>query len=388
MIKTIAIQNYRSLLSICLPLGPLNVITGANGSGKSNIYRALRLLAETAQGRIIQTLAQEGGLPSTLWAGPEKITRSMKIGEGPRDPSMRAEPQRLTLGFATEEFGYNILLGAPGPGASAFPMDPEIKEEYIWAGEVYRPASSLVQRDKAVVKVRDGRGWQMITRHLTPFESLFHQSTHPKTAPDIFYMRETIRNWRFYDHFRSDPDAPARIPHMGTYTPVLSADGHDLASALATIMSIGDDAALAAAIDDAFPGSRLNVYTLSDGRMTVELTQHGLLRPLSASELSDGTLRYLLWVAALMTPRPPLLMVLNEPETSLHPDLLPALARLIINAAQHTQIIVVSHAGRLIHALNQHPDCHSINLIKSLGQTEIDGYGLLDGPLWRWSDGG
>ena len=59
------------------------------------------------------------------------------------------------------------------------------------------------------------------------------------------------------------------------------------------------------------------------------MSQPGLLRPLKAAELSDGTLRYLLWIAALLSPRPPELLVLNEPETSLHPDLLPALARLI-----------------------------------------------------------
>lgn len=83
---------------------------------------------------------------------------------------------------------------------------------------------------------------------------------------------------------------------------------------------------------------------VQNGRFELQLQQRGLLRPLSAAELSDGTLRYLLWAAALLTPRPPELMVLNEPETSLHPDLLPALARLIHAAAKNTQIIVVSHA--------------------------------------------
>ena len=70
--------------------------------------------------------------------------------------------------------------------------------------------------------------------------------------------------------------------------------------------------------------------TADGGWFEVEMHQHGLLRPLKAAELSDGTLRYLLWVAALLTPRPPGLLVLNEPETSLHPDLLPALGRLIV----------------------------------------------------------
>ena len=111
-----------------------------------------------------------------------------------------------------------------------------------------------------------------------------------------------------------------------------------------------------------------------------------MLRPLSAAELSDGTLRYLLLVAALLTPRPPSLMVLNEPETSLHPDLLPALGRLIIAASKQTQVWVVSHASRLIAALEQHPECHSIVLDKSLGQTAIQGQGMLDAPPWHWPD--
>ena len=78
MISTLAIYNYRSLRDFVMPLSALNVITGANGSGKSNVYRALRLLADIAQGRIIPSLAREGGLQSTLWAGPEGFARSVK----------------------------------------------------------------------------------------------------------------------------------------------------------------------------------------------------------------------------------------------------------------------------------------------------------------------
>ena len=115
-------------------------------------------------------------------------------------------------------------------------------------------------------------------------------------------------------------------------------------------------------------------------------SQHGLLRSLSAAELSDGTLRYLLWIAALLTPRPPALMILNEPETSLHPDLLPALARLISQTAKQTQIWVVSHASRLIAALKEAPHCTAINLRKELGETAIEGQGMLDAPSWRWPD--
>jgi predicted ATPase len=109
-----------------------------------------------------------------------------------------------------------------------------------------------------------------------------------------------------------------------------------------------------------------------------------LLRPLSAAELSDGTLRYLLWIAALLTPRPPALMVLNEPETSLHPDLLAPLARLIARAAKESQIIVVTHAVHLIAALREQRGCHSITLEKSFGETTIAGSEELDVPPWHW----
>jgi predicted ATPase len=125
--------------------------------------------------------------------------------------------------------------------------------------------------------------------------------------------------------------------------------------------------------------------TNSDGWFDVQMEQHGLLRPLRAAELSDGTLRYLLWVAALLTPRPPGLLVLNEPETSLHPDLLPALARLIVRAAERSQVLVVSHANGLIDAPQALPECNSITLSKQFGQTVMTASEDRPQPAWQWA---
>src|SRR2546426_10044526 len=149
-------------------------------------------------------------------------------------------------------------------------------------------------------------------------------------------MRETIRSWRFYDQLRTDAEAPCRIPKLGTRTPVLSHDGADVAAAIQTIIEIGDEEAVADSINAAFPGASIRIETQSGGRFALEFVQPGLLRPLTGAELSDGTMRYLLWLAALLTPRPPSMMVLNEPETSLHPDLLPGLAGLIHKAVENT----------------------------------------------------
>jgi len=385
MLTTLAISNYRSLRNLIVPLHRLNLITGPNGSGKSSVYRALRLLAETAQGGVVPSLAREGGLQSTLWAGPEKIGRSVKRGEHNVEGTVRRERVNLKLGFAGEEFGYAIDLGLPSPSRSAFALDPEIKTECIWAGPILRPASLLVERKNWVVRTRTSDGdWDVLSHDLSTFDSMMSQFADPRNAPEMFTLREQIRSWRFYDHFRTDVDAPARLPQIGTHTPVLSNDGFNMAAALQTIREIGDAAALDKAIDDAFPKSTVQVMNV-EGRFEILMHQHGLLRPLKAAELSDGTLRYLLWIAALLTPRPPRLLVLNEPETSLHPDLLPALGRLIANAGERSQVFVVTHAPKLISVLKKQSDCNCVTLEKQFGETKIVGVGEFDAPAWRWA---
>ncbi|MBF8720918.1 AAA family ATPase [Pseudomonas guariconensis] len=386
MLTTLAIANYRSINQLIMPLGRLNVITGANGSGKSNLYKALRLLAETARGGVVNALAAEGGLDSTFWAGPEKISRRMLKGEVPVEGGPRQHVRRLKMGFADQDFGYAIGFGLPEPSRSKFALDPQIKHEAIWAGALCRPASLLVERSGAMCRAREGRQWQVMSQHMTEFDSLFDQVGSLQGSPEVLLLRERIRSWRFYDHFRTDADAPARHSRLGTRTPVLHHDGRDLAAALQTIKEIGDFDALQTAINDAFPGSKIDIDATPGGLFSLRFHQAGLLRPLSAAELSDGTLRYLLLVAALLTPRPPSMMVLNEPETSLHPDLLPALARLIRQAAQHCQVWVVSHAPRLVAALEEDEACNSIRLEKELGQTAMVGQGMLDEPAWYWPD--
>jgi predicted ATPase len=278
-------------------------------------------------------------------------------------------------------------LGLPsqgsGPG-SAFLHDPEIKRECLWHGAVLRPSTLLVDRRGSLVKVRgNDSDWEIVTHQLSTFDSMMTHCADPRNTPEMLMLREHIRAWRFYDQLRTDAAAPARLPQIGTHTPVLGHEGADLAAALQTIAEIGDADALNGAVADAFPGSCVSV-TNADGWFEVQMHQHGLLRPLKGAELSDGTLRYLLWVAALLTPRPPGLLVLNEPETSLHPDLLPALGRLIAGAAERSQVIVVSHAAGLIDALQQQPECHSIMLEKTFGQTKLATEDECRVPGWQW----
>jgi len=385
MLSALAVAGYRSLRDFVVPLRQLTLVTGPNGSGKSSLYRALRLLAETAQGRVIPSLAREGGLQSTLWAGPERFSRAVLRGEQPVQGTGRTRPVSLRLGFAGDEFGYAIDLGLPPAGTPRpFLHDPEIKREVIWSGPGLRPSTVLVDRRGPLVRARRDDGeWDIVSQQLSTFDSMMTQCADPRNTPEMLMLRDEIRGWRFYDQLRTDAAAPARMPQIGTYTPVLGHDGADLAAAVQTIVEIGDGTALSESVADAFPGASVAVAH-SNGWFEIEMQQQGLLRPLTSAELSDGTLRYLLWIAALLTPRPPDLLVLNEPETSLHPDLLPPLARLIARASERAQVIVVSHAEPLIDALRQHPECQSIVLEKTLGETKIAGTDDLARPPWQW----
>ncbi|MEE9322706.1 MAG: AAA family ATPase [Granulosicoccus sp.] len=115
MIETLAISGYRSLKDLLLPMSQLTVVTGANGSGKSSLYNALQLLADAARCNVVTALARQGGLPSTLWAGPDRVTRAMKLGEVPIKGGPRQYPVRL------QQPGLLRLLDCPrsvaGPGA-------------------------------------------------------------------------------------------------------------------------------------------------------------------------------------------------------------------------------------------------------------------------------
>lgn len=373
MLRTLAVSGYRSLRDVVVPLGPLTVVTGPNGSGKSNLYRALRLLAAAADGRVVGALAGEGGLPSVLWAGPEN---------GGTQGTVRRKPIAVQLGFASDELGYLIDLGIPPSDPSAanpFARDPEIKREQVFAGACAKPATLLIDRLRAHTRVREA-SWTSLEQKLAPYESIITDLADGDTGPELLSLRRAMGGWRFYDHFRVDMDAPARRPQVGTRTQTLSHDGATLAATWATIVDAGQGAALDRAVEHAFPGSRVEVVA-AEGQFRLTLRQPGVLRPLETAELSDGTLRFLLLCAALLPARPAPLLVLNEPEASLHTSLLAPLARLIEDAARLTQVIVVSHAAALVDAL---PEPARVELRKGIAGTEIDGQGFLDVPAWNW----
>ena len=184
MIRTVAVQGYRSLRDLVLPLGQLSVITGANGSGKSSVYRSLRLLADAALNSVVASLAREGGLPSTFWAGPETISRDVRQGTYPVEGLAKRKAASLKLGFGGDTYGYCIDLGypPPPPPATMFDLDPHVKRECLWHGPIYRRAAALVDRRNNFAWLATTRDEEpvMLTQHLSDNDSMLASVADPQ----------------------------------------------------------------------------------------------------------------------------------------------------------------------------------------------------------------
>jgi predicted ATPase len=344
MIKRIHISGYRSVRDLSLELQPINVLTGPNGCGKSNLYNSLVLLGRAVQGQLARAVAEEGGTPSLFWAGGERVRYQRK-----------KPPKRVVNEHA---------LG------TMFTLDPRVKEEYIWPSETKRRVLML-KRDQPSAWLRNSEG-SMITYpfKISKHESVLSQIIDPHLYPEISALRNEILCWRFYHQFRTDLESPLRQPQIGVQTTVLSRDGSDLAAALQTILEIGDDTFLRQTISEVFGGGTL-VIEATDTLFSIKLQMPGLLRPLQARELSDGQLRFLCLCAALLSPRPPSLLALNEPETSLHPDLVNSLGRLMVRASKNTQLWITTHSRHLAESIEQHSGLPCVRLRMLDGETQV-----------------
>lgn len=357
-IRRMQVDGYRSLVDVTLDLDRITVIAGPNGSGKSNLYKALRLAHAAGGGRLARTIVRDGGMESIVHAAPR-----------------RGEP-KVELAIELDDLVYEVVLatvgrGGPGQGI-AFPLDPVIVSEQILLPGPGKRRVDLLDRAGTTAFVRDDEGNRVtFAASFHPSESVLAQLVDARQYPELAYVRDTFRSMRFHHQVRTDDEAPGRQPSLATRTPTVADDGSDLAAALRTIQEEGERDLLAACVAGAFDGARLAVASAGSGRLEVGLTTPGLRRPLTAAELSDGQLRFLHLAAILLSPRPPGLVVLNEPESSLHLDLLPALAELVAVAADTTQVVVTTHAARLASALLDHEGAVGFELELGGGQTSL-----------------
>ena len=371
-VREIMTAGYRSLRHIRFPVGSLSVFIGGNGVGKTNLYRALELVQAAADGTLTRELAAEGGMASAMWAGRRR----------------KGDPARVRLAATlrddetAQEFLYEVEIGlvpqAEGVAlGAAFLLEPQVKAERLTLPAGRRPVVML-GRDGPSGFVRDEAGQKRpLGASLLATETVLATLQDAVRFPEIQIVRQAMTAWRFHHDFRTDAASALRRPCLAVTTPTLASDGSDLAAVFATLTHIRQDTAdLDAAIDRAFPGARLVVP--EPGREA----SFGLVFPdyprrvFEASELSDGTLRFLALAGALLAYRLPPFLALNEPETSLHPDLMEPLAGMIVQASRRTQVWLVTHSERLARALTDQGGIRRHVVIKRDGETWIEGLRL------------
>ncbi|HWX61106.1 AAA family ATPase [Bradyrhizobium sp.] len=369
-LSAVAIRNYRSVRNLWLPVEQLSVFVGANGVGKTNLYKALALLRRAADGTITRAIAEEGGLDSVLWAGPRSDRKPMRL-------VLKARFDELE--YAVEmglPHSYEIEIGLPQPAEAAFPLEPLVKAERLVARDGRREIVMMERKGPLVTLRNDDGKRESHQAAVLSSETALASFRDGARYPELEAVRREMLEWRLYHDFRTDAGSPIRRPCHAITTPTLSPDGHDLAAVLATLSVIREDTAeLDAAIDDAFPGGRLEAGD-EGSWCRVSLTFPDMPRSFAVHELSDGTLKYLCLLGALMGYRLPPLIALNEPETSLHPSLLAPLARRLASAAGHTRIWIVTHSEDLAGHLQQETGKRARRVVKPAGATGIEGLKL------------
>lgn len=369
-VREFSASGYRSLKRIAYPMSRLDVFVGANGVGKSNLYRGLELLRGAAANTLGHDLAREG-LDLAMWAGPR----------GQKSPTIRLAVGLSAPGKTESVYRYEVEVGFPVPGrfgSGTFDLEPQVRSESLTLVGGQRSVRFL-DRDGPLVMARDEAGRPArIDIDILASETVLGRLEDPSRYPELDAVRRTLLEWRFYHDLRTDADSALRRPCVAAAAPTLASDGSNLAAVFATLAHIREDTAdLDDAVGAAFPSARLIVHP------PARMASFGVAFPefpnrvFEAGELSDGTLRFLALAGALMAYRLPPFIALNEPESSLHPDLMEPLGRMVARAAQRTQVWLVTHSERLAEAIKRSGAGAVRTVAKRDGATMIEGLTLL-----------
>jgi predicted ATPase len=341
-IDRLKVQGFKSLKDATWEPGRLNVLIGPNGSGKSNLLSAISFLQNAARGDLAQEILRQGGISPLLWDGQAReitwdVRASSRSFERHDLPSMgykiqlnrlgetssyRIEyedlalyPESLNMGVLTRETGRIVTVGASGHSRSA-------------------PAGSI--RDEQT----------LLSTFAAPFDN-----------PEVVLFRDSLIGWSIYQDIRVGQTAPLRQSTVARVEDRISPDGQNLIPVLHTLYTGNRefkrslDAAMSAAFGRDY--EELVFPPAADQHIQLRIRWKSLRTEQSAANLSDGTLRFLLLIAIFATPNPGDVIALDEPETGLHPSMLPIVAELAAEAAQRTQVILSTHSADLLDAFSE-----------------------------------
>lgn len=330
----LSVSGYRRLKSVDIPLRPLNVLVGANGVGKSSFLDVFDLLAASAEGTLQSSIGDLGGMKSLLTADGK--CNGLQFALQMEQQSRMMLDYQLWLSSAAA--GYVIeheVLTPPWSGAGPVP------HKYI---DAVGPEALYYDRGK----------------YLKPTWDYKTQETALSQVPRTYREAEAFRQLlsdvsEVYHALDVSRRGPVRAPQVLSPAQTPGVDGENLVSCLYNMREAEHDrfTAVEDALRAAFPSfEHLGFPLIGGGRGTLIWQDREFTREFYASELSEGTLRFL-WLATLLqSPGLPRITLIDEPEVSLHPEMLNLLAELMREAAQRCQLVVATHSDRLVRSLN------------------------------------
>ncbi|NDJ21860.1 AAA family ATPase [Nostoc sp. B(2019)] len=351
-IRSLRLENFLSYGSEGeeIELQPLNVLIGANTSGKSNLIEAIGILKATPTD-LPAPFRQGGGVSEFLWKG------------GQENPVAKIE---VTLDYPQrpQNLRYQVSLTAIGQRLEL--VDEAVENEHPYADEedVYfyyryqsgRPILNINKLDDDLKRIVQ-RTRTLRREDLIPDQSVLSQRTDPDLYPELSYLSTEFSKISLYRHWQMGRySEPRNAQKTDLPQHPLLEDGSNLGLVLNDLKyQIGSRKIIEKLKKFYEPAEELDVIIYA-GTVQVFIREEGLIKPIPATRLSDGTLRYLFLMALLLDPTPPPLICIEEPEIGLHPDILPTIAEMLIEASGRTQIIVTTHSDALVSALSEYPE--------------------------------
>lgn len=346
LIKQVHISNLLSFgpKSEPVELGALNVLIGPNGSGKSNFLEALSLL-QAAPGKITDPIRDGGGIRDWLYKSAKQSTKKDARIEVILKNSIH--PKDLRYGLAFHEAGGRFELSdefLENENADSGKSQPY----FFYRWNEGRPVLNSTVNTLVARKLH--------RESLKPDQSILAQKRDSDFYPELTWVGDQLQGMRFYREWTFGRYATPRLPQK-TDLPndKLEQDGSNLGLVINRLrMNVSARKRLVEALRVIYDGIEDVDVRVEGGTAQVFLIEANGIMP--ATRLSDGTLRYLSMLALLCDPAPPAFISIEEPELGLHPDVLPSLARLLIDASERTQLVVTTHAPGLIDALSDTPE--------------------------------
>ncbi|MGB4804187.1 MAG: AAA family ATPase [Anaerolineae bacterium] len=349
------VKRFRSLYDITWTPGDINVIIGPNGSGKSNLLKVFELLAVSARGGLGKYVQREGGMEPLVWDGQEpQISFQVKTAPvGAAMPELESERYRLTYQLELLRLGLS----------SAYRIEHELLGNFyrVHTGEKEQPMKFLERTPRSAVVFDEREKRLDAPEEAVPEEeTLLSMASGPFAANrTISHFQNELASWRVYQDFQVHREAPVRQPTLARSETSVAPDGANLISVLHTLYTgsrdfkHGINAAMRVAFGDDF--DELIFPPAADQRIQLRVRWKSLRREQTAADLSDGTLRFLFLLAILVNPNPPGLIAIDEPETGLHPSMLPIIAEYASDAALKSQVILTTHSAEFLDAFGDTP---------------------------------